>query len=165
MKVNETGKYLVTEGEMYIQDVETKERLIFLLDKKNMLVIRSMLEDDIKSFVDRSNSTSKEKRERKRMLYQTLPQKDSELYFFVIEKIIGKSSKNKWNGVYELDRVPIGIACRAENENNIGVFRKPNEGIEALIYDGEENNAENVLKMVKQLGNHFGIQGTAYLCP
>ena len=68
MKRNPRDNYYTTTNPMIIEDGDTGEQMIFLIDSKNHLVIRSLLEEDIKPFIDRYNGiTSKERREKKRM--------------------------------------------------------------------------------------------------
>lgn len=126
MKQNKSGKYEVTEGAITIKDPRTNEEMFFLIDEKHKVVLRSMLENDIKNVVSKMDATSSTKRKRMRYLSEELPQKGSEKEFFVAEKIIGQdNSKHKrWNKVYGLERAPIGIALRDGNVIRIGLYQK-----------------------------------------
>lgn len=67
MKKNPNDNYYTTDNEMILEDGDTGEQYIFLIDRKNMLVIRSFLEEDIKPFIlNYDGVTSKERREEKR---------------------------------------------------------------------------------------------------
>jgi len=67
MKKNPNDNYYTTDNEMILEDGDTGEQYIFLIDRKNMLVIRSFLEEDIKPFIlNYDGVTSKERREKKR---------------------------------------------------------------------------------------------------
>ena len=85
MKRNPEDKYSTTTNSMILEDNDTGEQIIFLIDYENRLVIRSMLEEDIKPFIDQyKDITSKEKREKRRTLYENLQKEDSQNYFFCI---------------------------------------------------------------------------------
>lgn len=65
MKKNPNDNYYTTDNEMILEDGDTGEQYIFLIDRKNMLVIRSFLEEDIKPFIlNYDGVTSKERREK-----------------------------------------------------------------------------------------------------
>lgn len=153
MKLNKTGKYITEEGKNYIEDPETHEKHLFFIDRKNRLVIRSFLEDDIKPFVQKMDATGKEKRQKMKILYEEIPKKNSEAYFFAIERILGKEKEDRWNEIYELGREPIGLGIRAEDQ------------IEVFLYTKEEQNSLNVLNLLKKVGDHFDIQGKGWIMP
>ena len=75
MRRNESGDYEVIEGEIYIQDEETGEKMVFILDKENEVVIRSLLEDDIKSVAKIIKGSSSKKRSYMRSLWDFIPEK------------------------------------------------------------------------------------------
>ena len=67
MKKNPNDNYYTTTNPIVIEDGDTAEQMIFLINAKNRLVIRSLLEEDIKSFVDHYKGvTSKEKGEKRK---------------------------------------------------------------------------------------------------
>lgn len=147
MKINESGLYEVTEGEMFIEDIETGERMVFLLDQNSGIVIRSLTEQDIKPAISMLNTSSKDKRNKKRILWQEVPKKGSEEYIFVAEKIIGNNSDN----LYEKDRKIIGFGAREEQSININVCA--------------DNESTKVLKLVTKLAEYYGIKGEPYFIP
>lgn len=52
MNWNETGMYKVTEGDITIVDLDSKEEMLYIIDRKNKIVIRSMMESDIEACVE-----------------------------------------------------------------------------------------------------------------
>lgn len=158
MKVNKKDNYFTTEDPMVIEDGDTGEQQIFLIDRENRVVIRSLLEDDIKNFISNYDSiTSKQKRDKMRLLYKVLPHKDSQYYFFAVEQIIGKESK-RWDSIYGLPRVPMGICIRfIQTENRLTTQKE--EGIEAYLYEKYTDKLISVSKMIEQLAQSFGIEG------
>lgn len=151
MKVNKSGLYIVTEDSIFIEDPKTKERQLFLLDRENKIVLRSMTENDIKLFISKMEITSSQKRKKMRLLSFELPKPDSQFYFYVAEKIVGKEGKS-WNSIYEQKRIPIGLGARDSN----------NTSIEMSIYDCEKEHSHNVLRLVAELGKYYGINGDEY---
>lgn len=78
MKRNPQDRYTTVEGTLdWIEDAETHEQLLFIIDEENQLVFRSFLEEDIKPFIQLDDITSTEKRRKMRILYQLLPKEDS----------------------------------------------------------------------------------------
>lgn len=153
MKLNKTGQYITEKGKNYIEDPETHEKHLFFIDRKNRLVIRSFLEDDIKPFIQKTEATGKEKRKKMKILYEEIPKRNSESYFFAIERILGKEKENRWDEIYELGREPIGFGVRTENQ------------IEMFLYTKEEHNSLNVLNLLKKVGDHFNIKGEGWIMP
>lgn len=163
MKKNPNDNYYTTDNEMILEDGDTGEQYIFLIDRKNMLVIRSFLEEDIKPFIlNYDGVTSKERREKKRVLYNELPKENSQYSYFVIEQIIGKPNKRDENSIYGLPRIPIGMGtrCRAT-----AVTEKPQDAIEMYIFTKYENLAEAVSFTLKKLADFFNIEGNAQIYP
>ena len=66
MKRNPNDNYYTTDNEMILEDGDTGEQYIFLIDRKNMLVIRSFFEEDINPFIlNYDGVTSKERKAKK----------------------------------------------------------------------------------------------------
>lgn len=147
MRVNQDGVYEVIEGENFITDPSTGEKMVFMMDEKERLVIRSMLEGDIKASVSISNATSSEKRKRCHVLWQTIPQPKSELYFYTLEKVLEDGNKNP----YERQREIVGVGVRTEENIQFNVLKK---------IDG--SYLESLPNMIKQLAMEFGIKGEPY---
>lgn len=148
MRRNVSGKYEVTEGEMLIKDTESGEEMLFLLDEENKLVIRSLLEEDIKPVVSILKITSSEKRKSMKTLWEMIPQQGSENYAFVAEKIVGNNSDN----CYEKDRVIIGVG-----------FRETDGICVNIIKDNDKSSA--ILKMIEKIAEFYKIPGQPYWCP
>lgn len=163
MKKNPNDNYYTTDNEMILEDDDTGEQYIFLIDRKNMLVIRSFLEEDIKPFIlNYDGVTSKERREKKRVLYNELPKENSQYSYFVIEQIIGKPNKRDENSIYGLPRIPIGMGARCRAT---AVTEKPQDAIEMYIFTKYENLAEAVSFTLKKLADFFNIEGNAQIYP
>lgn len=163
MKKNPNDNYYTTDNEMILEDGDTGEQYIFLIDRKNMLVIRSFLEEDIKPFIlNYDGVTSKERREKKRVLYNELPKENSQYSYFVIEQIIGKPNKRDENSIYGLPRIPIGMEARCRAT---AVTEKPQDAIEMYIFTKYENLAEAVSFTLKKLADFFNIEGNAQIYP
>lgn len=159
MKRNSKDNYYTTTNPMIIEDGDTGEQMIFLIDYENRLVIRSLLEEDIKSFTDHyKDITSKEKREKRRLLYENIPQNGSELYFFCIEKIIGEEDKEQPDSVYGLPREPLGICGRSDEEVKLD-GRVPSE-LGAFLYEYDEVTANCVDAMLSVIAKHLKVKKT-----
>lgn len=159
MKRNPEDKYFTTTNDMIIEDGTTGEQMIFLIDSKNRLVVRSLLEEDIKPFVERyRNITAKERREKLRFLYNYISDKDSAEYFFCIEKIIGKESKKDKTSIYGLPREPIGIGGRSDEE--IMLEGKRDSQIGAFLYEFDADVAECVDNMLLKIAKYLGVEQT-----
>lgn len=52
MNWNETGMYKVTEGDITIVDLDSQEEMLYVIDRENKIVIRSMMESDIEACVE-----------------------------------------------------------------------------------------------------------------
>ena len=126
MKRNESGLYGVVEGEIFITDEESGEKMIFVLDKENEVVIRSLLENDIKSVAKIVKGSSSEKRNYMRSLWDFIPQKGSENYAFVVEidldnntafAIINNQMTDKVSIAEDAfeESESIGFICESEN--------------------------------------------------
>ena len=148
MKQNESGLYGVVEGEIFITDEETGEKMIFVLDKENEVVIRSLLENDIKSVAKIVKGSSSEKRNYMRSLWDFIPQKGSENYAFVVEKIVGNNSDN----CYEKDREIIGVG-----------FRETGGIIMHMMNDNGKGPA--ILELVNKLAKFYKIPGQPFWRP
>lgn len=159
MKRNPEDKYYTTTNDMIIEDGKTGEQMIFLIDYKNRLVIRSLLEEDIKPFViPYKDITAKERREKLRFLYEYIPKKDSEWYFFCIEKIIGEENPDDPTSIYGLPREPIGICGRSDEE--IMLEGRQDSQIGAYLYEFDEYIAECVDAMLPKIAKYLKVKET-----
>ena len=145
MKMNETGDYDVLEDGLFIEDPETEERMVFLLDPKGGVVLRSMLENDIKEAVNIMDISKSQKRKKMRFLFNCIPKKGSETIFFVAEKILDGEETNP----YERKRKIIGFGARLDANIEINVW--------------EEKFSTRILALVNKLGDYFGIKGEPFL--
>lgn len=169
MKKNPRDRYRITKNKMMIQDRDSKKKILFCIDKKNMIVFRSMLEEDI-SVINGLKCTSSQKRKRKKVLKSVLPEKNSENYFFVIEKIepidyFGDNFESEeWDWIYGYPRHPMGIGVRTKNEtlNVVAEQKGNNENIEAILFN-HEDEVNEVLRIVERVGRHYGIEGKSYI--
>ena len=108
MKMNSTGDYEVLNDGLFIQDPETEEKMVFLLDPKGKVVLRSMLEEDIKEAVNIMDISRSQKRRKMKFLFNCIPKKGSENYFFVAEKILESGEEN----LYAKERKIVGFGAR-----------------------------------------------------
>lgn len=159
MKRNENDEYATVEGDVnLIEDCETGERLLFVIDEENQLVFRSFLEEDINPFINNyDNISSSEKRNKKRILYEELPVKGSQMYYFAIEKIVGERKTGAWDEIYGLPRIPIGLGARTSQATALKE-RKGEPSIEAYVYTNYEEMTVNVSKMVEKVAKIFEIK-------
>lgn len=159
MKRNPNDHYYTTTNDIIIEDAATEEQMIFCIDSKNRLVIRSLLEEDIKPFTDQYNGiTSKERREKRRLLYENIPKEGSQMYFFCIEKIIGEEDKEKPDSIYGLLREPLGICGRSDKE--ITLERKIPSEIGAFLYEFDEFIANCVDAMLPIIAEYLKVEKT-----
>lgn len=143
MKQNQCGKYWAVEGEYFLEDPESKEKILFILEAESKLVVRSMLEEDIKPATDLVKKTNSQKRELRRILWNSLPEKNSQHVFHVAEKIIAdKETKN----FYSAPREIIGFGAINKQEIEINIYK-------------HEENAEDILRIVKKVAKAYGIEG------
>lgn len=163
MKRNPKDEYTTSDEDMFIEDAETGERLLFLIDRENRIVIRSLLEEDIKIFVQNFDTTASEKRKKLKLLYNVIPKKESQMYFFAIEKIIGEEEEGKWDSIYGLPRVPIGMGARTDE--CVTLSKRIGPSIEAYLYTKEEGMSFTVSKMIEKIADYFKIEGTAQIFP
>lgn len=159
MKRNPQDEYTTVEGDVnLIEDAETGEKLLFIIDEKNSLVFRSFLEEDINPFIDSYDKmSSSEKRKKKRILYEELPVKGSQMYYFAIEKIVGEKRTDTWDEIYGLPRIPIGLGARTTKETALKE-RNGEPSIEAFVYTKYENMAVNVSNILEQVARIFEIK-------
>lgn len=158
MKRNPQDRYSTVEGTLdWIEDAETHEQLLFIIDEENQLVFRSFLEEDIKPFIQLDDITSTEKRRKMRILYQLLPKEDSQKYYFAIEKIVEEKETDNWDEIYGLKRIPIGYGVRTTEETALEE-RKGEPSIETRIYTGYENMSVNVSNIIMKVADIFGIK-------
>lgn len=158
MKRNPQDSYSTVEGTLdWIEDNSTHERILFIIDEEKRLVFRSLLEEDIKTFIQLDNITSKERRQKMRILYKVLPKKDSQMFYFAIEKIVGEKETNNWDEIYGLERIPIGYGVRTTEETALEE-RKGEPSIETRIYTGYENMSVNVSSIIMKVAHIFGIE-------
>lgn len=100
MNWNETGMYKVTEGDITIVDLDSKEEMLYIIDRKNKIVIRSMMESDIEACVEVMDNFSRYEKEKiKKELEEKLPKKGSQFRYFAIEKIVGKERIKNWDEI------------------------------------------------------------------
>ena len=145
MKMNRTGGYEILDDGVFIQDPNTGERMVFLLDEKGKVVFRSMLEEDIKEAVNIMDISRSQKREKMRFLWKCIPKKGSEKFFFVAEKILESHEENP----YEKGRKIIGLGLRTD------------DGIKVSVC--EEAYIMRILKLVQKLAEHYGMEGVPYI--
>lgn len=146
MRVSEEGLYEVTEGEIYITNPITQEKLLFLMSKDEKIVIRSMLEQDIKASIRiLPNTTSKERRKRMSVLWDVIPLPESELYFYVVEKVI---ENNKNIHPYAREREIVGVGVREGQNLQFNMIKV----IEKELLD-------ELPEMIHLLAEEFGIKG------
>ena len=145
MKMNSTGDYEVLNDGLFIQDPETKEKMVFLLDPKGKVVLRSMLEDDIKDAVSIMDISRSQKRKKMKFLFNCIPKKGSENYFFVAEKILESGEEN----LYAKERKIVGFGARTDNSIEINVW--------------EKEFSTRVLGLVSKLADYFEIKGLPFL--
>lgn len=160
MKRNPRDNYYTTTNPMIIEDGDTGEQMIFLIDSKNRLVVRSLLEEDIKTFIDRYNGiTSKERREKKRMLYEHISEENSQNYFFCVERIKGTENKKIENSIYGLPREPIGLCGRSDEEVTLQ-SKVPSE-IGAFLYNYDHETAKHVDEMLPEIAKYLKVEKTS----
>lgn len=165
MRRNPRDKYYLTEDSRVLEDADSGEQHVFVIDPTERIVIRSMLEEDIKVFISNfDNISSKEKRMRMRELYGILPKKNSQYNFFVIELIVGKEDPKKWDSIYGLKRIPIGLGGRYRTGNS-KIQLEYHEGIEMYVYDKYADKMPAVSKMLKKVADLLGIDGEACYLP
>ena len=145
MKMNNTGDYEVLNDGLFIEDPETAERMVFLLDPKGGVVLRSMLEEDIKEAVNIMDVSRSQKRKRMRLLWEYIPKKGSEAFFFVAEKILDGEETNP----YERARKIIGFGARLDANIEINVW--------------EEEFSVRILALVDKIAKYYGIKGVPFL--
>lgn len=147
MRMNKTGEYEILDDGIFIQDPNTMEKMVFLLDRKGKVVLRSMLEEDIKNTIKFMNISSSEKRKCMKFLYAQLPKRGSEKVLFVAERIVETDCVD--NEIYSEEREIIGYGARTENSIEIRVWK--------------EEFSTRVLGLVTKLADYFDIQGEPYL--
>ena len=158
MKRNPQDSYSTVEGTQdWIEDNGTQEKLLFIIDEENRIVFRSLLEEDIKPFIQLDNVTSKERRQKMKILYDELPKKDSQMFYFAIEKIVGEKETDDWDEIYRLERVPIGYGARTTRETALKE-RRGEPSIEARIYTGYENMSVSVSNIIVKVAEIFEIK-------
>ena len=145
MKMNSTGAYDVLEDGIFIEDPDTEERMVFLIDPKGGVVLRSMLEEDIKAAVNIMDVSRSQKRKKMKILWDYIPKKGSEAFFFVAEKILDGEETNP----YEKERKIIGFGARVDASIEINVW--------------EEEFSTRILVLVNRLADYFGIKGRPFL--
>lgn len=158
MKRNPEDNYSTTTNSMILEDDDTGEQIIFLIDSENRLVIRSMLEEDIKPFIDQYNITSKEKREKRRTLYENISKEDSQNYFFCIERIIGEEDKDDPTSIYGLPREPIGVGGRSDEV--IMLDKRIDSEISAFLYEFNEPIGRCIDDMLPSIAEYLKVKKT-----
>ena len=157
MKKNPMDNYCIEEGQNdWIEDCESGERLLFIIDEENEIVFRSMLEEDVKKFVKGFKAaTGSQKRKTMRELYEVLPKEKSQEYYFSIERIVGERKTFEWDEVYGLWREPIGIGYRSTAEENLKKHGYNEPDLEAMLYD--YNLLKRVIPSMKRVARIFNI--------
>ena len=113
MKRNPNDNYAIIEGdENWLIDNDTGLKMLFYIDRKSRIVVRSLLQEDIAEFVDKLDQPKEAKVKLKIGLNSLIKEANSQKYYFAIEKIVEKESKNTWDEIYGLRREPIGMAYR-----------------------------------------------------
>lgn len=155
MKRNPDDKYCsIPDTVDWIEDETTKEKLLFVIDEENRIVFRSLLEEDIKTFISQYDVSSSEKRKLMRELYEVLPKKGSQAYFFAIEKIIGEKQNEAWDEIYGLPRIPIGVGVRTTKKTALKE-RQYEPSIEAYVFTQHEDMTIHVSGMIMKVANIF----------
>lgn len=158
MNWNETGMYKVTDGDITIVDLDSQEEMLYVIDRENKIVIRSMMESDIEACVEVMDNFSRDEKEKiKKELEEKLPKKDSQFRYFVIEKIVGKERTKNWDKIYGLKKVPIGIGRKNLFVSSFSGKLTMREGIEMFLCTKEEKNALYVQESLKTLATFLGI--------
>ena len=145
MKINATGLYEICEDGFHIRDVETGKRMIFILDKTSNLVLRSMLEDDVRAVKAIMSGVSSDKRKKYRAIVNRIREQGSENELLVAEKIMHTGKED----LYEEEREIIGYGKLLKNDLSIEV--------------AEHDKSLEVLNLLKKLAKHYGINGNGYL--
>ena len=159
MKRNPEDKYSTTTNSMILEDNDTGEQIIFLIDYENRWVLRPMLEEDIKPFIDQyKDITSKEKREKRRTLYENLQKEDSQNYFFCIERIIGEENKDDPTSIYGLPREPIGVGGRSDEV--IMLDKRIDSEISAFLYEVNEPIGMCIDAMLPMIAEYLNVKKT-----
>ena len=157
MKKNPRDRYRITEDPMIIEDRDTEKKLLFCIDKKYMIVFRSMLEEDI-GCINKMDISFYEINKKKRFLEKVLPRKNSEHFFFIIEKIdpIDYCKDNfqseEWDWIYGYPRHVIGIGARTDLAIEAKLFKKY-----------EEKEKQKIQSIMRQVALYYGIRGEFYL--
>lgn len=172
MRKNSKDRYYrLGKNRMVIQDADSGEYLLFYVDRENMIVFRSMLEEDAKTVISRLKVSSSEKRKRLKVLADVLPMKNSQNYFFVIEEIQpidyfkDNFKSEEWDWIYGYPRRPIGLGVRNRVETGYLKDFKKDENIEAILFDQYESRVEEILSIIKKVGKYYGIEGQFYIQP
>lgn len=150
MRVNQDGFYEVTEGEIYIKDPATGDKMIFIMDESETLVLRSMLEEDIKVSMSIKPKSSSDKRKKMSALWEAIPTPGSETYFYVLELISKDQNKNH---PYERDREIIGIGIRKDTKKEIRII---------ILKDVDDELLKPLPEIIKRLAKEFRIEGEPY---
>ena len=140
MKRNPEDNYSTTTNSMILEDDDTGEQIIFLIDPENRLVIRSMLEEDIKPFIDQYNITSKEKIEKRRTLYENISKEDDP------------------TSIYGLPREPIGVGGRSDEV--IMLDKRIDSEISAFLYEFNEPIGRCIDDMLPMIAEYLKVKKT-----
>ncbi len=157
MKRNPNDKYCIIPDTVdWIEDETTKERLLFIIDEENRIVFRSLLEEDIKPFIQLYDASSSEKRKMMRGLYKELPKEGSQKYYFAIEKIVGEQHNETWDEIYGLPRIPIGLGVRTTFQTALKE-RNGKPSVEAYVFTQHVNMTIHVSNMISKVADIFEI--------
>ena len=93
------------------------------------------------------------------MLYENIPEKNSQNYFFCIEKINGIGDNENDDSIYGLPREPLGICIVTDEEVDLQGRRKPSE-LGAFLYDFNNEIANQVDDMLSIIANYLEVEET-----
>lgn len=163
MKRNPRDKYKLDENPYYIDDEDTGDKTLYIIDKENNVLIRSMMEEDVREIVAFSSLTSIQKKQLRQELNEKLPQKGSEMAFFVIEEILpidyfeDNFKSEEWDWVYGYPKKKIGMAMK---KNGNVATKKQFVYIDSFIFHNCEDEKIPSIKNIINIIYHdiFGIK-------
>ena len=170
MKQNANDNYLTEEGSNFIEDGDTGDKLLYMIDRKNNIVIRSMLEEDIKEVVAFSRLNSIKKKELKKDLKEKLQKKGSEMNYFIIEEIQpidynGDNFKSEnWDWVYGYPKKKVGMAMK--KIENVATKKQCTCIDGSIFYNCNDQKVPSIKKIMNKVYNEvFGIEGEVVALP
>lgn len=163
MKKNPNDNYVLDENPYYIRNDTTGEKMLYIIDRKNNILIRSMLEDDIKEIVAFSSFKSIQKKQMRNELKEKLPQKGSEMSFFVIEEILpidyfkDNFKSEEWDWVYGYPKKKIGFAMK--KIGNAATKQQFTYIDSTIFHNCEDKNIPSIKNIINIIYNDiFGIK-------